>query len=108
MKWMPRWRGAAGRRFWRGSRRRFAPGLTIVCLMLCCGCSARTETVSFAPPDLLLRDVTPPILEGPTNADLLDYTLALRAALASSNADKAALRAWAAALPGREAYGRIY
>lgn len=93
---MPNWKAPG--------RLRKAPvlGLMILCLTLCCACSTRerllrqVEVQRLTPPSLLLRDTPTPAWSGHTNRDLLNFTLALRAALRNANADKAALRAWAA------------
>lgn len=44
-------------------------------------------------PTHLLLESPVPLWRGSSNADLVDYVLALKSALASCNADKAALKA---------------
>lgn len=76
-------------------------------LTLCAGCSPKIQTVPVTPPESLLLDCpTPQVPETMMqSADLRGYALAstryvlaLNAALEMCNADKAALRAWRAAL----------
>ncbi|MDL2307274.1 hypothetical protein LJC48_04520 [Desulfovibrio sp. OttesenSCG-928-C06] len=48
----------------------------------------------LSPPRVLLIPSAEPEWSGDTNADLLDWSLGLRAALRSCNADKAAITEW--------------
>ena len=48
------------------------------------------------PPAVYLQDVTEPELRGKTNGDLLAWAVELREAVRVGNADKRALREWAA------------
>lgn len=62
-----------------------------------CACSRpapRTEFVRQVPPGALLAQTPEPVppATGANNGDLLDYAIALQAALGDANADKTALR----------------
>ena len=48
------------------------------------------------PPTVLLQDVLEPQMRGKSNGDLLAWALELREAVRMGNADKRALRDWAA------------
>ncbi len=48
------------------------------------------------PPAVYLQEVAEPRLSGRTNGDLAEWVVELRAALRQANADKKALREWAA------------
>ncbi len=50
----------------------------------------------MTPPAVYLQDVPEPRMRGKTNGDLLAWALELRAAVRLGNADKKALREWAA------------
>ncbi|WP_012612786.1 Rz1-like lysis system protein LysC [Nitratidesulfovibrio vulgaris] len=73
--------------------------------MLCGACSANRrevvavpETVRLTPPATLMQETPtpdPPVWDGATNGDLLDYAQDSRAALGRCNADKAGMRKWA-------------
>lgn len=56
---------------------------------------------AMLPPTVYLQDVPEPRMKGRTNGDLLAWALDLRAAVRLANADKKALREWAAG-PGEK------
>lgn len=87
----------------RAPSRLVLSGLTSLCLLLSStACATKIETISVptpqAPPAQYLRDCVAEKVEVRVNADLVRQNLALKQALRLCNADKAALRAWAAAI----------
>lgn len=75
-------------------------GVLSLCLPLClAACASQppqivTETIHVSPPEALLIPAPEPTLAGDTNADLVDYLLALRSWGRTCEADRTALRAW--------------
>lgn len=82
--------------------RKFANGLTSLCLLMLCACSTRpliqtkVEIQKVTPPTHLLTRTEAPSRRVETNADLVDALTTTRAALEACNADKAAILEWAA------------
>jgi hypothetical protein len=74
-----------------------AYGATLASLTLfLTSCAGRSPDVSPCyPPVVYLQEVPEPLLTGPTNKALAEWTAELRAALKLANSDKAALREWA-------------
>lgn len=52
-------------------------------------------TVPLLPPVMLMQETEVPLMTGDTNGALLDYALALKAALGEANAKAEGLRVWA-------------
>ncbi len=86
-------------RIWRHLARMAAPVPLCLCLIPLAGCGAGTPpiTVRLRPPAALLLNTPEPVMAGNSNGALLEYALDLRTALRTANADKTALRQWAAA-----------
>lgn len=72
-------------------------GALLLCLLSLWGCSRPqpvVRIVRLTPPAVLLARHELPRWQGGTNADLVAYVMALRAALDSANLDKASLQKW--------------
>jgi hypothetical protein len=89
----------------RPSRPKSAAGLVLLSLATCVGCSTVSTAPGVAkivqlekcvPPPTLLQDRPEPKCRLRLNDDLVACLEATRGALTASNADKAALRQWAA------------